>query len=102
MSVPGRKKYRIFCPDGEVEKFPPDVTVEEIYPAFCLGLDTFVWNHKDYLILVAIGNNGENTVKGRGIVPTGLDKSSLYNRSIFPIFQTHHSRCERSEPRFYQ
>ena len=43
------------------------------YDANCLRLDTFVWNHKDCLILVAIGNNGENTVKGRGIDPTSLN-----------------------------
>lgn len=36
MSVIGRKKYRIFCSAGEVEKFPPDVTVEETYPAFVI------------------------------------------------------------------
>jgi serine protease AprX len=36
MNVHGRKKYRIFCPSGEVEKFPPEVTVEETYPAFVI------------------------------------------------------------------
>lgn len=43
------------------------------YDENCLGLDTFVWNHKDYLILFAIGNEGENTVKGSGIDPTSLN-----------------------------
>lgn len=36
MSVSEKKTYRIFCLGSESEKFPPDVTVEEIYPAFVI------------------------------------------------------------------
>lgn len=42
------------------------------YDTKCQGLDTFVWNHKDFLIVVSAGNDGKNSVKGSGIDPTSL------------------------------
>ena len=42
------------------------------YDSQCEALDRFVWNHKDFLVLVAAGNSGRQTGL-HGIDPTSVD-----------------------------
>ena len=44
------------------------------YKAQCWAVDQFIWDHKDFLILVAAGNEGEDIKSmGKGIDPSNLN-----------------------------
>lgn len=43
------------------------------YDQQCLDLDEFVWEHKDFLVLVAAGNSGSNRLPNQGIEPMSID-----------------------------
>ncbi|MEL7407608.1 MAG: S8 family serine peptidase, partial [Cyanobacteria bacterium J06558_2] len=47
--------------------------VDGIYDEKCVDLDEFVWNHKDFLVIVAAGNSGSHSSSG---IP-GIDQGSV-------------------------
>lgn len=67
------------------------------YDFKCQGLDTFVWDHKDFLIIVAAGNDGENTVKGKGIDPTSVKSPGVAKNCLTVGASENHRMGEFTE-----
>ncbi|HEX8251339.1 MAG TPA: S8 family serine peptidase, partial [Pyrinomonadaceae bacterium] len=52
------------------------------YDTQCTDLDSFVWEHKDFLILVAAGNSGLNNLPNQGIEPMSIDSPSIAKNCV--------------------
>ncbi len=48
------------------------------YDQKCVDLDEFIWNNKEFLVIVAVGNDGEHTSSG---IP-GIDQGSITSPAV--------------------
>jgi subtilisin family serine protease len=66
------------------------------YDEQCRALDEFVWNHRDFLVVVAAGNDGKNSAPGGGI-DAGSVSSPAVAKNCLTVGASENLRPTRSE-----
>ena len=67
-----------------------------VYDDQCRALDEYVWNHRDFLVLVAAGNEGRDQQLAEGIDPTSIGSPAVA-KNCLTVGASESERPERRE-----
>lgn len=64
------------------------------YSHICYMLDEFVWDHKDFLVVIAAGNRGEHTINTDPWIDEKSITSPGTSKNCLTVGASEHNRCE--------